>query len=179
LSPYPTTLGTDVVPPSAQSTAYPGDLDMRGAYTLSAEMKPWRELYTYFIVLDGGERVFPAKAQLSPTGDQLDLLSQSSCSEATAARTTHTVQARATLAFAPTVESPIVTIDFTCKVGPATVTVGQYPGGSDSGATESSRSNANSNGCSVGRGSSSTLAFFGLGLGLVALVSRSRRRTHR
>lgn len=146
---------------------------MTGAFTLDPAMKPWASIYKLNVVVDG--QVVPTKVTLSPAYDSATVTANGWCDAKLSSTTSHTLQLRARLPFAATLDSDPVAATFTCPASTVT-TLPNDPAASPgavpaAGGPSSTTSNAGSGGCSAApiRGASpfAALAVL-LGVGLLA-----------
>jgi|GEM_PF-2427013 len=180
-APIPTKLGTIEEAPTFALKEYgTTQVTFTEAFLIDAEMKPWLAVYSLALHFDGK----PITTKIVPAagGDALSVSGTAWCDEASAATTTHTLALRAKLPFAPTLESPVATLQFQCTApkitgAPAhpipTPTANPRPSG---GGSEPTTVTTTQGGCSASPASTSSLAGLGVGL-FVALIGLARRRS--
>jgi uncharacterized protein (TIGR03382 family) len=177
-APLPTRVGDAASPlvATAQDRGT-GAFRVIGAFTLDPAMKPWASIYKLNVVVDG--QVVPTKVTLSPAYDSASVVADGWCDAKLSSATSHTLQLRARLPFAATLDSDPVTSTFTCPASTVTTlpndpatSPGTVPTGTAPGSTTSS---ASSGGCSAapGRGAS-PFAALALSVGIALLVRRRR-----
>ena len=180
-APLPTRLGDATTPLVAiAQDRGTGSFTVNGAFTLDAAMKPWASIYKLSVVVDG--QVVPTKVTLSPAFDSATVVANGWCDVKLSSTTSHTLQLRARLPFAATLDSDPVSADFVCPASTVTTLPNDpatAPGTVPGAATPSSSTNTTQGGCSAAPGAaSSAVGALGLVLGL-ALLARRRRSTSR
>lgn len=106
-------------------------------YTIDPEMKPWAAIYELAIVVDG--RAVSSRPAIN--GDAVQINAVGWCDATNAAKNDHTVQLRATLPFAPKLETVAANLSFSCPA-PKITTPGNIPVPGPTGGGTSSSSGA-------------------------------------
>ncbi len=153
------------------------------AYTLDPEMKPWLSVYQLDVALDGNR--VSTKASVDATGTSAHVIGTGWCDAVTAASNAHTIQLRATLPFAPTLDTATVTVSFSCPA-PNITTPPKEPLQPPPTSASSSSGNAgggHAGGCAAtpsrtGNGATD-LTLFAMALGLASFVRRRTAATRR
>lgn len=151
-APLPTRLGDASAPlvATAQDRGT-GSFRVAGAFALDPAMKPWASIYKLNVVVDG--QVVPTKVTLSPAYDSATVVANGWCDAKLSSTTTHTLQLRARLPFAATLDSDPVAATFTCPASTVT-TLPNDPAASPgtvptAGTPSSTPTKASSGGCSA------------------------------
>ncbi|MDB4938474.1 MAG: hypothetical protein JWP87_5446 [Labilithrix sp.] len=167
-APLPTTLGEAKSPATADLQPGGSAFAVTALVKVAPEMQPWLPAYRLSVVVDG-EPLSTNTTSGADAGEKV-LDGIGFCSAALAASPKHTVRIRATLAFAPTLETTPASLDLFCPA-PKPAPVGPAPGVAVPVATDG----GGSSGCSTSGASSSSLALGGAALGAL-VVARARRR---
>jgi hypothetical protein len=102
-------------------------------YTIDPEMKPWAAIYELAVVLDG--RAVSTRPTIN--GDVVQVNGVGWCDATNGSKNDHTLQLRATLPFAPKLETAAATLNFSCP-GPKITSPGNIPVPGPTGGTSSS-----------------------------------------
>ncbi len=146
-APLPTKIGTLQGTPSFTTKDFgTTQVTITATYLIDPEMKPWAAVYELFTVLDGKQ--LGTKATLSGT-DSVQVNATGWCDASSAATQQHSLQLRAKLPFATTLETASAPLTFSCPApnintplgtnppvtpgGPTTVPTATSGGGSSSG----------------------------------------------
>lgn len=179
--PLPTKIGSALTTPTVTlrdfgTTAF----SIATSSTLDAEIGPWLTSYQLVLLLDGKP---VATTSTFDKSNSVQLVGEGWCDTALSSTDQHTVQLRARLPFAPTVDTESSPITFHCPA-PAIGTPPNNPAtppppgavNPTSSGSSGEGSKASISGCSVSLRSSqgpvSSLPLLGLALGMVAVVRR-------
>lgn len=177
-APMPTALGAVMGTPTAVVKNHgTSEVTLDATYTLVAEMKPWAAVYELVLTLDG--KPLETHPTVSAAADTVHVTSRGWCDDMSAKVTNHVLTLRATMPLAPTLETPMSELAFTCPAAhivtptPATLTP---PASTDTGSGTPTTGSSHS-GCSMSVGSRGDGALSGIGLALgLAMVLRKRTK---
>jgi MYXO-CTERM domain-containing protein len=179
-APLPTKYGDAKSPPvfTLHPNLRPGDegaFDLLSIQDYVPAMLPWRDLYKVTLVLDGQELATTQGVSIGAPENEINLYASSYCTDALAATTKHTVQVVAKLPFAPTLNGPVMPLDFACPApNHTTPTNPNLPPGATPDGIAYDNTNRSS-GCVVAAGSTSPSWFAAVGLAIGAVLVLRRR----
>lgn len=173
--PLPTKLGELTSGPTVVLTDYgTTQVAIKATYSVAAEMKPWAAVYQLGMVFDG------QVVETHPTfsGDAVQIDASAWCDDAASKTNKHTLQLRARLPFAPSVETTSAPIEFVCpapRITTAPDNGAVKPVGTSGSSGASAGSPSTTGGCSTSPAAPSSAASLGFLLAVAALVRRARR----